>query len=201
MLTPQEEFWAKDFGNEYTLRNDSDNALRNNIVFFSKILEKIKIRNLCEFGCNVGLNLDAIKIISPEVECFGVEINKNASQILSEKKIKFLNESFLNDLNIGKFDLTMTKGVLIHLNPSKLDLAYQKLFHHSNKYILISEYFNDTPITIDYRGQSERLFKRDFAADLLDKYPSLELVEYGFVWKRDKFPQDNETWFLFRKQD
>jgi hypothetical protein len=66
-----------------------------------------------------------------------------------------VNESFLYDLNIGKFDLTVTKAVLIHLNPSKLDLSYEKLFDLSNRYILISKYFNNHAITIDYLGQSK----------------------------------------------
>jgi spore coat polysaccharide biosynthesis protein SpsF len=44
------------------------------------------------------------------------------------------------------------------------------------------------------------LFKRDFAGDLLDRFPGLVLVDYGFVYHRDKaFPQDDMTWFLLEK--
>jgi spore coat polysaccharide biosynthesis protein SpsF len=53
---------------------------------------------------------------------------------------------------------------------------------------------------INYRGHKDRLFKRDFAGELMDKYPDLKLVDYGFVWRRDNnFPQDDGTWFLLEK--
>jgi len=35
---------------------------------------------------------------------------------------------------------------------------------------------------------------------MLEKYQSLELVDYGFSYRRDKnFPQDDITWFLLKK--
>jgi hypothetical protein len=44
------------------------------------------------------------------------------------------------------------------------------------------------------------LFKRDFAGEMLERYPDLELIDYGFVYKRDNnFPQDDITWFLLKK--
>jgi spore coat polysaccharide biosynthesis protein SpsF len=55
-------------------------------------------------------------------------------------------------------------------------------------------------VSISYRGHSDRLFKRDFAGEMLDKYADLSLVDYGFCYKRDKaFPQDDITWFLLQK--
>ena len=36
--------------------------------------------------------------------------------------------------------------------------------------------------------------------ELMDRFPSLKLVDYGFLWKRDPvFPQDDITWFLLEK--
>ena len=35
--------------------------------------------------------------------------------------------------------------------------------------------------------------------DLMDKYPDLKLIKYGFVYHRDIFPQDDITWALFEK--
>jgi len=44
------------------------------------------------------------------------------------------------------------------------------------------------------------LFKRDFAGEMLDRYPALKLLDYGFVYRRDPlFPQDDMTWFLLEK--
>ena len=52
-----------------------------------------------------------------------------------------------------------------------------------------------------YRGHSQRLFKRDFAGEMLDRFPDLTLVDYGFAYHRDaNFPQDDTTWFLLEKR-
>ena len=54
-------------------------------------------------------------------------------------------------------------------------------------------------MTVTYRGESDRLFKRDFAGELIDRY-QMKLVDYGFQYKRDKIaPQDNISWFLLEK--
>jgi len=91
--------------------------------------------------------------------------------------------------------------VLIHINPDMLDIVYEKLYNSSNRYILIAEYYNPTPVSISYRGHSDRLFKRDFAGEMLDKYDDLELLDYGFLYHRDKyFFQDDVSWFLLEKR-
>jgi spore coat polysaccharide biosynthesis protein SpsF len=96
--------------------------------------------------------------------------------------------------------MALIKGVLIHINPDMLSTVYEKLYSASCKYILICEYYNPSPVTINYRGHSDRLFKRDFAGEMLEKYIDLKLVDYGFSYKRDAvFPQDDITWFLMEK--
>lgn len=100
-----------------------------------------------------------------------------------------------------KFDLTFTCGVLIHINPDKLNIVYEKLYNYSNRYILIAEYYSPRPVGISYRGNKDRLFKRDFAGELMDKYENLDLIDYGFVYHRDNnFPDDDINWFLLEKK-
>jgi pseudaminic acid biosynthesis-associated methylase len=82
-----------------------------------------------------------------------------------------------------------------------LSNAYETLYESSNKYILVAEYYNRTPVSIKYRDHNDRLFKRDFAGEILDKYPDLTLVDYGFVYHRDNnFPKDDLSWFLLEKK-
>jgi spore coat polysaccharide biosynthesis protein SpsF len=199
-ITSQELFWKNEFGEHYIERNIDSSLLKSNIVLFSKILKYTSsVNSVIEFGCNVGLNLDAITFLNPKIEVSGVEINKKACEVLKNKGLKFYNESFLSQSDFGSHDLTFTKGVLIHVNPEKLKLAYEKLFNHSKKYILIVEYYNPTPVTIDYRGEKDKLFKRDFAGEMLEVYPEIKLINYGFTYHKDPFPQDDNTWFLFEK--
>jgi pseudaminic acid biosynthesis-associated methylase len=202
--TKQEDFWAGDFGTDYISRNHSDGLLASNVNFFVESLRCIYgVKNIIEFGANVGMNLKALNILFPEVELFGIEINKNAVNLLNSAipKENIFHTSILNFENTRTWDLVLIKGVLIHTNPEVLDDVYQKLFKATEKYLLIAEYYNPEPVKISYRGEQDRLYKRDFAGEIMESYPSFKLVDYGFIYKRDpKFPQDDINWFLLRKE-
>ena len=199
-FTEQEEFWASDFGDSYLTRNNSNQLKVSNMVLFAKILRNVSpLSSVLEFGCNIGLNLEAISFLSPNSSVVGVEINKKACEELALKNFKYFNESFLGNSDYGKHDMTFTKGVLIHQDPSKLKIIYEKLYNYSSKYILIIEYYNPTPVSIIYRGEKDKLFKRDFAGEILDLYSNLRLLDYGFVYHRDQFPQDDLCFFLLEK--
>jgi len=75
------------------------------------------------------------------------------------------------------------------------------LYALSQRYILIAEYYNPVPVEVSYRGNSGKLFKRDFAGEMLDRYADLQLLDYGFGYHRDsQFPVDDITWFLLEKR-
>ncbi len=202
--TEQEKFWAGDFGNEYISRNKSEELLASNLDFFSKAFNQIgRPNSLIEFGANIGMNLRAINLLFPKINLFGIEINKTASEELAKYlgKEKVFNGSIFDYLPNQKCDVSLIKGVLIHINPDMLNDVYTKLYESSSKYILICEYYNPSPVTVNYRGHSDRLFKRDFAGEMLERYSDLKLVDYGFCYKRDQaFPQDDITWFLLEKK-
>lgn len=202
--TEQEEFWDGKFGNEYTSRNTAEIYLSKNIALFANILKKtLNIKTVIEFGANVGLNLMAIKTLLPDVELTAIEINKKAVSSLKKSfsKIKVHNDTILNYNPDKVFDFVLIKGVLIHINPSELISVYEKLYDSSNRYICVAEYYNPSPVEVTYRGFKNRLFKRDFAGELMDKFSDLKLVDYGFVYHRDNnFPQDDITWFLIEKK-
>ncbi len=197
MTSLQEKFWKGQFGNKYSKRHKK---YKKN--FFKEIInKKINIKSVFEIGTNVGNNLDIIKSIKKNVITKGVEINKFAALKAGSKGHDVNNCSILNlkeNKNL-KSDLTLSCGVLIHINPKDLKKVYKKLYDLSKKYILIAEYFNDYPIKIKYRGHSNVLFKRDFAKEIKDIY-KLKIVDYGFIWAEDKrYNRDNLNWFLLKK--
>jgi len=201
--TSQEEFWAGEFGNAYIDRNNSKEITSSNVVLFSNILASLKkINSVLELGCNVGLNLDALSLIDSNLSLSGVELNEEAAKIAASRKVATIHQkTIVEPLDLGiTYDLTFTKTVLIHINPARLSVVYENLVKHSNRYILISEYYNPTPVAIEYRGHSDRLFKRDFAGELISSY-GLTLVKYGFSYHRDKYlyHQDDASWFLLEK--
>ncbi len=201
--TEQEAFWAGEFGDAYVQRSQGDLLVAANIDMFSKALRVAQPVGSCiEFGANVGLNLRALKALYPQMEQHAIEINADAvaqlQKVVPAGNIR--HGSILEYEPAGLFDLVLIKGVLIHINPEHLPAVYDKLYRSAGKYIIVCEYYNPTPVTVTYRGHENRLFKRDFAGEIMDRYPDVKLLDYGFVYRRDpKFPQDDGTWFLMEK--
>lgn len=91
--------------------------------------------------------------------------------------------------------------MLIHINPDVLHQVYDKLVASTERYLLVAEYYNPVPVVVPYRGRSDRLFKRDFAGEIMDRHPEIQLLDYGFAYRRDpNFLQGDVTWFLMGKK-
>lgn len=202
--TEQEAFWSGEFGTEYIRRNQGEALLASNLDFFSKALRQAhEIRSCIEFGANIGMNLKALQLLRPGIDAHAIEINAEAARQLSTviPPEQVHNASILDFTPTRQWDLTLIKGVLIHINPEVLPLVYDKLFAACGRYLLVAEYYNPVPVAIPYRGHTDRLFKRDFAGELMERHPQLRLTDYGFAYRRDpNFPQDDITWFLMEKK-
>jgi len=199
--TEQENFWAGEFGLNYIDRNNSEPLLYSKVAMWARMLQAANnVNSIRELGCNIGLNLAALKRLQPSLKLSGYEINAEAARQAAEFNVAEIKQgSILEEIKDPKVDLTFTAGVLIHINPEYLDNVYSNLVNGSNRYVLVAEYYNQAPTKINYRGHKDRLFKRDFAGDLIDNY-GLKLIDYGFVYKRDNWaPQDDVTWFLLEK--
>lgn len=200
--TEQEDFWAGEFGSEYVSRNNDDNLATSKLIMWSKILSATSgINSVCELGCNIGLNLLAIKGIFNNIQLYGVEINSEAARQAKSYGLENIKNCSISDFDMQKkVDLVFTVGVLIHINPEILEEVYEKLFQLTRRYIVVAEYYSPTPQMIEYRGHKDRLFKRDFAGEIINKF-KLELIDYGFFYHRDKLaPLDDITWFLLEKK-
>ena len=202
--TEQEAFWAGDFGNAYIDRNSDPKSVAYRTAHFADILKRTRgVSSVLELGANIGQNLLALMNLLPQCNFAGVEINATAAARLSQiPQVKVFKGSFLqfSQSDLGLYDLTLIAGVLIHQDPAYLSEVYARLYECSQSYICLIEYYNPTPMEVTYRGHTGRLFKRDFAGELLDKYQDLELLDYGFHYHRDyNFPSDDSTWFLLRK--
>jgi spore coat polysaccharide biosynthesis protein SpsF len=134
-------------------------------------LERVgPVRTVIEFGSNIGLNLQAIKHLLPNAELSAVEINRKAvDELRGLQYVKVYPQSILDFSPDYTRDLVLVKGVLIHLNPDSLPHVYDLLHRTSNRYLCLAEYYNPTPVVVRYRGHSDKLFKRDFAGELLDR--------------------------------
>ncbi|MGO6835011.1 pseudaminic acid biosynthesis-associated methylase [Rhizobium ruizarguesonis] len=203
MITEQEKFWAGEFGDSYIDRNQGPEVVAAKTAMFAKILlHTHRVRSVRELGSNIGLNILALRNLLPNAEFQAIEINGRAfEQLKAIPGITAANASLFDPIDWGPTDLAFTAGVLIHLNPEMLPTAYKRLYEASSRYILVVEYYDPKPTEVSYRGHSGRLWKRDFAGEIMDLYPDLSLVDYGFIYHRDtNSPADDPTWFLMEKR-
>ncbi len=197
-MSEQVEFWQGAFGDSYINRNSSDLLHAANVKLFSEVLKATDTlpKSILEFGANIGMNFHALKTLLPEANFTGVEVNEAAGAELRKSGATCIIQS-VEDYNAErKFDLVLTKGVLIHISPANLDKVYQNIYESARRWVLFAEYYNPTPVSIPYRGHENKLFKRDFAGEFMDRYSNVTLISYGFAYHRGNFPQDDITWFL-----
>lgn len=202
-MNEQQQFWARDYAKSYIDKNSQfDRPL--GMEAWNKMLSKSEgITSILECGCNIGRNIDFLNAALPDASKSIIEISKPAfDQVTKQYKLTHAFNGAIEESDLAStFDLVFTIGVLIHIHPDHLLANMRKMFDYSNKYILIGEYFNRTPVMIEYQGQRDRLFKRDFGKLFLENF-SVEWVDYGFLWGHvyDKAGFDDITWWLFRKR-
>jgi pseudaminic acid biosynthesis-associated methylase len=196
-MTDTKALWKGQFGDAYAKRNVG--KVESNIALFARIMAMTDgVESILELGCGTGQNLTAIRAIMPSVTLIGVEINEGAARQCKTGEIH--NRAILDPELQITCDMAMTKGVLIHQHRDELPAVYRKLYNSARRYILIAEYYNPTPVEVTYRGHAGVLWKRDFAGEMMDAFPDLQLVDYGFAYHRGPFPQDDLTYFLMEKR-
>jgi pseudaminic acid biosynthesis-associated methylase len=169
------------------------------------MLDKIKgnIGSYLECGCNIGRNIEQLNRIIPDSKKSIIEISEPAYNFVTKKynfTHKFHGAILDSRFEPQSFDLVFTIGVLIHINPELLLAHMEKIYNYSSKYILIGEYFNRTPISIEYQGKDDKLFKRDFGKLFIENF-DCKLIDYGFLWGHiyDTSGFDDITWWIFKK--
>ena len=115
--TEQEHFWAGEFGLNYIDRNNSEPLLYSKVAMWTKMLRAANnVESIRELGCNIGLNLVALKRLQPSLSLSGYEINQEAVRQAKEFQVAEIhNGSILEEIKDEKVDLTFTSGVLIHI--------------------------------------------------------------------------------------
>lgn len=200
----QEKFWAQDYAQDYIVRNrsfDHDKGAQAWAAMLAKA--ERPVRNFLECGCNIGRNLNQLAQVLPEAQASVIEISAPAFEFVTREH-EFghaFNGAILDaDLPAQGFDLVFTMGVLIHIHPDRLLAHMARMHDWSSRYILMGEYFSRTPAMIEYRGEQDRLFKRDFGKLFIENF-DVRLVDVGFLWGHlyDDAGFDDVTWWLFEK--
>lgn len=203
---PQLQFWRGSFGDDYIDRNPLNEATQKaRIAMWQRILSALRdqpVDSILEVGANIGLNLAALRAVSPAT-LYALEPNEKARSRLIENAAVSPERALGGSadsiaLDDRAVDLVFTSGVLIHIAPENLPAACKEMHRVTRRYVACVEYFSSQPEEVLYRGHAGRLFKRDFGSFWLDQFPDLRIVDYGFFWRRAT-GLDDLTWWLFEK--
>lgn len=204
MSNPQEHFWKSKITENYVADNLVFNE-RLGISAWERILAKVnksEISSYLDCGSNIGRNIAFLKQVLPAASANIIEIAKEPhDRCLEDFQIE---KSFLGPIKEAEFDATFdlvfTNVVLIHVNPNDLLASMTRMYELSSRYILIGEYFSRAPLMIDYRGETNRLFKRDFGKLFVENF-DCKVRDYGFLWGHefDDAGFDDITYWLFEK--
>jgi pseudaminic acid biosynthesis-associated methylase len=202
-LNEQEDFWANQYANGYIDKNSEFDEHSGQVAWQRMLAATENVDSILECGSNIGRNVEFLDHVLPQASKSIIELSKEAFDIV-ERRFD-LEQTFngtILDAEFGdaKFDLVFSMVVLIHIEPQNLLMNLKKMYDWSQKYILIGEYFSRVPEMIEYQGQSNKLFKRDFGKLFLENF-SVDVVDYGFLWGQefDAAGFDDITWWLFKK--
>lgn len=207
METEQLWHWKSDFGDQYNERNRkhiSDDVITRLMHDWGLMLRSCiapKPKSALEVGCNLGRNILALRNFIQEIHA----VDPNEAAVAEAKA----NPGLVNcDIRVGdcfdlpypdnSIDLVFTSGVLMLVEPENLKRAIDEICRVARHYVICIEYFSHEPIEVAYRGLPRALFKRDFGSFYLDNRPDLDVLDYGFLWKRINCA-DNSNWWLFKK--
>jgi len=208
----QESTWLGQFGKDYTDRCTFDPDQLNNLYIRefgisrfdmnSRFLSGLGLedKRILEVGCNVGNQLRLLQKMGYK-NLYGIELQEYAIQ-----KAK----SLTSGINIIKataddipfkdnyFDMVFTSGVLIHIAPDNIDMVLDEIYRCSKEFIWGFEYYADEYTEVNYRGNSDLLWKTNFVKLYMDRFPDLELIKeekYKYLYN------DNvDSMFFLRKK-
>jgi len=210
-LTEQASKWSGAFGREYTERNpqsieEMEELYTRNYGLTRTELNRRFLDNLdrsmriLEVGSNVGNQLICLQKMGFD-HLYGIELQSYAVEIakLKSKNINIIQgEASDIPFKDSFFDMVFTSGVLIHIAPKKMPDVLGEIHRCTKKYIFGFEYYSDETKEVPYRGNSDLLWKADFAEKYLERFDDLTLVKE----ERIKYlGNDNvDAMFLLKKE-
>ena len=210
-ITKQMGNWGGEFGSAYTdrfaLEIDELQAWYQkhlgitrtelNLEIIGDLNRSIRI---LEVGSNIGNQLLCLKLIGFQ-SLYGIDIQRHAvelSKSRAEEVDIIQGSAFDIPFKDSFFDLVFTSGVLIHIAPQDIKEALKEIYRCTKKYIWGYEYYADSYMEVEYRGNRELLWKTNFAKLYLDTFSDLKLVKE----KKVKYLENDniDAMFLLEKR-
>lgn len=212
MTTEQVKVWTGKFGRDYTERNRfADDAAFNEFyvkrygeprdkVFTEWLSALPKDAKILEVGANIGNQLRCMQRIGFS-RLYGVEIQRHC---VDESRTLYtgidivegsgFDIPFKNDW----FDLVFTNNVLIHIAPGDLPRMQKEIRRVCGGRIMGFEYYAPEFTEIPYRGNTDLLWKADYAKLYLDNCSGLKVEREQLFPCLDE-PGNTDKLFLLKK--
>jgi pseudaminic acid biosynthesis-associated methylase len=212
MTTRQISVWTGEFGRDYTERNRfEDDAAFNRLYVtrYGHARDNInrgwlghlpRDAKILEVGANIGNQLRALqrigfsRLYGIEIQRYCVEESKRIYQGLDIVEGSGFDIPFKD----GWFDLVFTNNVLIHIAPADLPKILAEIYRVSGSRIMGFEYFEPTITEIPYRGETNLLWKADYAGLYRKQFSNLKAEREQLFPCLDE-PGKTDKMFLLRK--
>ncbi|WP_339859728.1 pseudaminic acid biosynthesis-associated methylase [Thalassospira alkalitolerans] len=178
MDTDQIKIWTGDFGENYTERCKFEGVEEFNALYINRygisrdqiigdwLKDVPKDARILEVGTNIGNQLAALQRAGFK-NLYGIDVQRSAVE-KSKDLYSGLDIVVGSALDIpfkdGFFDVVFTNNVLIHIAPKDIDKVLSEMARVSGKFIWGFEYFAPEFTEINYRGNSNLLWKADYGS-------------------------------------
>jgi pseudaminic acid biosynthesis-associated methylase len=184
------EKWCRQFGTEYTDRNAFSLAGMERLYKRNYGISRAEMNNMfigdmdrsvriLEVGSNIGNQLLCLQKMG-FTNLYAIELQAYAAKLskLGTRNINIIQGSAFNiPYKDESFNLIFTSGLLIHISPADVNLVLDEICRCSREYIWGFEYYADCLTEVNYRGENELLWKRNFVELYLERFPNLRLIK------------------------
>ncbi|MDB3987995.1 methyltransferase domain-containing protein [Candidatus Pelagibacter sp.] len=175
-LNLQKKKWLSKFGSDYTKRDMKLDLnvfekyyIKNFGITKNQLNKKFykyfnKDFKFLETGCNVGTQLALMKK-NNFINLYGIDIQSGAIKIGKKERpyIKFKQGTSDNlEFKDNNFDVTLTNNFFIHLNKDNLLKTINEIYRVTTKYVWCFEYYSKKRKKLNYRGNTNIMWKDDF---------------------------------------
>ena len=208
--THQMEKWLGEFGRNYTDRSIFPDEAHYDKIYLERygrtrvefchdwLGELPRKTRILEIGSNVGHQLRCLRKIG-FTSLFGIEIQRYC--VDKAKELTFgvdIIEGSAFDIPFkdGYFDLVFTNNVLIHFAPGDLPIVFDEMNRVTRRYIWGFEYYAPEISEKMYRGNTNLLWKADYAGLMLGRYPDMHLLREAKYSYRDDANNTDKAYLL-----
>jgi hypothetical protein len=129
------QFWEEivDYHEHRPVHNQMDEAHATSVLLAERIREREVPASILELGCGAGRNLWHLGRAFPDARVVGIDINAagtRSRELPNNVEVRQADVLNLDWNQIGRFDVILTAGFLMHINHSDVRALVHKIHDH-----------------------------------------------------------------------